>query len=104
MVGGQQGGEVALGEATLLAGLLDNRLASGDVAGLGAASLELLGAVGERGTLGRLEVGAALGSLLGDIVTGVSSREASKEGKAGSLGEKHGECIESKNGRRDAGS
>jgi hypothetical protein len=83
--------DVALLEAALLAGPLDDGLASGNIAGVDTAVPQLVGAVGERGALSGLEVRAALSSLLGDVVTRVGSHEASEERDAGdSFGEKHG--------------
>jgi hypothetical protein len=50
--------------------------------------------VGERGALGRLEVGAALGSLLADVMAGMGGDDAGEDREAGDgLGEEHdGQC------------
>lgn len=71
VVGRQDAVEAALADAALLAGLLDDGLAAGNVARLGAAGPELVGAVTERGPLDRAEVLAALSGLLGDVVAGM---------------------------------
>jgi hypothetical protein len=82
--------DVALLQASLLANPIDGGLASGNIAGVDTAGLQLVGAVVERGALGGLEVGAPLSSLLGDVVARVGSHEAGEDRDAGnSFHEKH---------------
>lgn len=91
VVGSQNGGKVPLRlEATLSTGSLCSPLATGDVAGLDATSLELVRAVVEVTDLGVGKVIAALLELLINRVTRVSGGRASKKGRKNSLDETHG--------------
>lgn len=98
MRSGEDAVEVTLLQAALLAGLLELGRATGDVSGLDTASLELVGAVGERSTLDGLKEVAALSGLLGDVVAGVGNGNSAQESKAGDgiVGETHVDCEKPK--------
>lgn len=70
---------VTTAEPPLSAGLLDGGRAAGDVLGLEATSLDLVGAVAEGSLARRGEERTALGNLLVQVVARVGGRETSKE-------------------------
>lgn len=79
-----QGGiSIALLQASLLASLVNLSRTTSDVASLDTTSSKLGGAVGEGGSLDRVEKLATFGGLVSNIMSWMGRGDASREGEAG---------------------